>query len=67
MPYPLSQMVGPATGLDLERRFDMACLAQSAERKALNPVVVGSSPKVGVFQERLELRQSELGGVFHQG
>ena len=28
----------------------MARLAQSAERKALNLVVVGSSPTVGVFQ-----------------
>ena len=29
----------------------MARLAQSAERKALNLVVVGSSPTVGVFSE----------------
>ena len=28
----------------------MACLAQSVERKALNLVVVGSSPTVGVVE-----------------
>ena len=30
-----------------------ARLAQSVERKALNPVVVGSSPTVGVFTNRI--------------
>ena len=34
-----------------------ARLAQSAERKALNLVVVGSSPTVGVFRELLAARQ----------
>ena len=33
-----------------------ARLAQSAERKALNLVVVGSSPTVGAFAKRLKLR-----------
>ena len=32
-----------------ERAVGTARLAQSAERKALNLVVVGSSPTVGVF------------------
>ena len=32
-----------------ERAVGTARLAQSAERKALNLVVVGSSPRVGVF------------------
>ena len=31
------------------QHVDMARLAQSAERRALNLVVVGSSPTVGVF------------------
>ena len=34
----------------LQSIFSIARLAQSAERKALNLVVVGSSPTVGVFQ-----------------
>ena len=32
---------------------DEASLAQSVERKALNLVVVGSSPTVGVFTNRI--------------
>ena len=41
-----------------DERFDMARLAQSAERKALNLVVVGSSPTVGVLQSRTFLPPS---------
>ena len=38
-----------AAGNGTVARFAQARLAQSAERKALNLVVVGSSPTVGVF------------------
>ena len=42
----------------------MARLAQSAERKALNLVVVGSSPTVGVYYGRIDtmcvLRRTSL-------
>ena len=38
----------------------MARLAQSAERKALDLVVVGSSPTVGVFIGRLLLVALEI-------
>ena len=41
---------------ELERHYHHARLAQSAERKALNLVVVGSSPTVGVvFRHRLSI------------
>ena len=42
----------------------MARLAQSAERKALNLVVVGSSPTVGALGRRVLRRQIEFGFRF---
>ena len=41
----------------------MARLAQSVERKALNLVVVGSSPTVGVF---ISLRDVDFGGFANE-
>ena len=41
-----------------------ARLAQSAERKALNLVVVGLSPTVGVLFARSTCALAELAGVF---
>ena len=42
-----------------------ACLAQSAELKALNLVVVGSSPTVGALAKRSKLRKrrARLGAI----
>ena len=53
-------------GCTLPIRTSSARLAQSAERKALNLVVVGSSPTVGVFEKRgvqLRLRGREV--IYH--
>ena len=40
---------GPAASHIIEQCCYEACLAQSAERRALNLVVMGSSTTVGVF------------------
>ena len=40
---------GPATSHIIEQCCYEACLAQSAERRALNFVIMGSSTTVGVF------------------
>ena len=45
---------------DTDARFAQARPAQSAERKALNLVVVGSSPTVGVFSLFAYLPQAKL-------
>ena len=44
------------------RAFNVARLAQSVERKALNLVVVGSSPTVGVFIFTSNLRKCSMRG-----
>ena len=51
---PLAQEAEPehATNTSLGGYSFTARLAQSVERKALNLVVVGSSPTVGVFSQR---------------
>ena len=56
---------GPATSHIIEQCCYEACLAQSAERRALNLVVMGSSTTVGVFQHGRSLRDSNCHSAAH--
>ena len=51
----------------LSHLFTSACLAQSVERKALNLVVVGSSPTVGAVALCLSFLSTGIHDLIQQG